>query len=69
VVGLVALGEGWLDRTAPDSAPRAVARLLERARERVPDVVVALDAGQIPPGEWRPALRELAAGLTGAEVP
>ena len=69
VVGLLALGEGWLDRTAPDSAPQVVARLLERARERVPDVIVALDAGQIPAGEWQGALRELAAGLTGAEAP
>jgi F-type H+-transporting ATPase subunit alpha len=60
VIALLALSEGWLDGVPPDRAPRAAARLLERAREHLPAFVATLDDRRLPEGDWQASLRELA---------
>jgi F-type H+-transporting ATPase subunit alpha len=62
VIALLALDEGWLDAVKADDAPGAVVSLVERAREHLPDVVAALEAGGVPAGDWQSRLRELAGG-------
>jgi F-type H+-transporting ATPase subunit alpha len=59
VIALLALSEGWLDPVPPAEAQRAVARLLERAREHLPAVVATLEHGRVPDGEWQESLKRL----------
>ena len=69
VVGLVAVGEGWLDRVPADAVTRVVGRLLERARVRQAEIVAALDAGQVPPDGWEKLLGAIAAEDAAPEGP
>ncbi len=62
VIGLLAVNEGWLDAVRADDVPRAVDRLLDRARERLPTVVAALEAGGMPPDGWQAQVAQLTAG-------
>ena len=59
VITLLAAAEGWLDRVPPAAVPAAAARLLARARARLPDVVATLDAGRLPAGDWQAGVRGL----------
>ena len=59
VVGLLAVGEGWLDHVPPEGAARVVERFLDRVRARQPALVALLEAGAVPAEGWEASLRGL----------
>lgn len=56
VLLLTAASEGWLDAMPVDAVADEAPKLVRRARTNAPEVMVALDAGQLPQG-WQAALR------------
>ncbi len=60
-LALMAVSEHWLAELSPAQAVLAVEALMEHAREHDPEVVAALDRGELPPEGWKqPFVKRLA---------
>jgi len=59
LLALMAVTEGWLDSLSPADARVLVWSAAEKAREELPDVVGALNAGREPPENWKERLGSL----------
>jgi F-type H+-transporting ATPase subunit alpha len=59
VVVLTAASEHWVADLPPAQAVTAVENLVQVAREKQPEIVAALDRGELPDGEWKKPIKEL----------
>ncbi len=61
VLTLTAVSEHWLSELKPWQAVFAVEALVELARQQLPEIVAALDRGEMPPEGWKPTVEKLMA--------
>ncbi len=59
VLTLTAVSEHWLHELAPWQAVLAAEALVELAGQQVPEIVAALDRGEMPPEDWKRAVQKL----------
>lgn len=59
VISLTATTAHWLGDLEPWQAVSTADALVELARERLPDLVAALDNAKLPEGQWKQALKDL----------
>jgi F-type H+-transporting ATPase subunit alpha len=63
VIAIFAVVEGWLDRLPPDQALHLVESLLARVRSEAPQIVAALEGGELPEEGWLERVGRLAEDL------
>jgi F0F1-type ATP synthase alpha subunit len=65
VLALTAVSEHWLQGLKPWQSVFAVEALVELARQQVPEIVAALDRGEMPPADWKQTVEKLMAEARG----
>jgi F-type H+-transporting ATPase subunit alpha len=65
VLTLTAVSEHWLNELKPWQAVFAAEALVELAEQQVPEIVVALDRGEMPPEDWKQTVEKLMAEARG----
>jgi F-type H+-transporting ATPase subunit alpha len=63
VIVLTAASEHWVADLPPAQAVAAVENLVQVAREKQPEIVAALDRGELPDSEWKKAIKGLLKGV------
>jgi F0F1-type ATP synthase alpha subunit len=61
VLTLTAVSEHWLSDLKSWQAVYAADALVELARQQVPEIVAALDRGEVPQDDWKQTLEKLMA--------
>jgi F-type H+-transporting ATPase subunit alpha len=61
VIALLSVSEKWLKDVSPSQAKVVVDSLIAMVRHELPQLAAALDAGKMPPGDWKQQIAVLAA--------
>lgn len=67
VLALTAVSEGLLDSLPPAQAARAAWSAIDDARASLASVIARLDAGELPPAQWKDGLREIVARAVASQ--